>query len=160
VSLARGRCNQKLYYASIQLQGLHQALQASKSPETILLEAYGQAVQGHLLDAYGWFLLELAEVADLPKVPPSSLSELAGATEPAQPLRGELVELQNLESDPQSWLARLLAAPHHSVSDTGRPSQALLASSQAGVWSVLELEAWCRELTSMTDRMGDSLDEW
>jgi hypothetical protein len=160
VSLARGRCNQKLYYASIQLQGLHQALQASKSPETILLEAYGQAVQGHLLDAYGWFLLELAEVADLPRVPPSSLSELSGATELAQPLRGELVELQNLETDSRSWLARLLAAPHHSVSETGRPSQALLASSQTRVWSALELEAWCRELTRMTDRMGDSLDEW
>ena len=144
------------------LQGLHRALEGAAAPEAVLLEAYGQAIQGHLLDAYGWFLLELADVVDLPEAPPSSLLEMTSVIEIPQPVRGELVELQNLENAPRSWLAGLLAAPHHGVSDTGGSAATVnvLASSQVPGWNSTELGNWYDQLLEMTERMSDSLNEW
>lgn len=163
MSRARGLCNQKLYYAAVQLKGLGRALAEGTTPERVLLEAYGQAIQGHLQDAYGWFLLELAGATELSRNPPVNVSELRHDIALAAPLRGELVELQALESRGDSWLARLLAAPHHRPGSPtpGTPqNRELLASSAGSLWSSAELESWYQSLVELTDRMGDSLDEW
>jgi hypothetical protein len=122
-----------------------------------VLEAVGRSVQHHLRDAYGWFLLELAAVEDLPTTPPHSVAQLCESHAVEKPLRGELVELTNLERRP-GWLVELLSNRSPSVA-AARSATAGLSLVQSD-WSLAELQAWHEELTGLIERMSDSLDEW
>ena len=170
MSLARGRFNQKLYYAALQLRLLEAH---SRDQQTqALLEAMGQSIQGHLMDAYGWLLLDIAALETHSEIPPRSLAQLD--LEPADGVvRGEWVELRALEQDPASWLAALMAAPHHTVSAAsgaaGVQAQRgqsdslavdVLASTAAVPWSLQTLKQWYGQMLALGERLGDSLDEW
>jgi hypothetical protein len=75
-----------------------------------------------------------------------------------EPLRGELVELQNLEQR-HGWLAELLTDRPLSPSVSARAAPAGLGVMQSD-WSQEELQAWYEALAGLIERMSDSLDEW
>ncbi len=166
MSDARGRANRKLYHAAILTRMLEAELAQEQYPASVVLEAAGPAIRGHLLDAYGWFLLELAEVIALPERPPHSVAELA---EPADGqavelapdsdwMRGELIELKRLEQS--GWLAALQApVPTMGSATPGFQADNLLAVT-AQEWSLEQLRQWHKELEALIDRLSHGLDEW
>ena len=154
---ARALANQKLYHAALHQRMLARELAREDVAASVLLEAVGRSVQQHLRDAYGWFLLELAAVEDLPMIPPHSVTQLCAAHTVEKPLRGELVELTNLEQR-SGWLVELLSDRPLSVA-AARSAPVGLSLVQSH-WSQAELQAWYEALEGMIERMGDSLDEW
>ncbi len=154
---ARALANQKLYHAALHQRMLARELARNDVAASILLEAVGRSVQQQLRDAYGWFLLELAAVEDLPTSPLHSVAQLCAAHDVDQPLRGELVELMNLEQRP-GWLLELLSDRPLSVAGAGSaPAGLSLVQSD---WSQAELQDWYEALADLIERMSDSLDEW
>lgn len=154
---ARALANQKLYHAALHQRMLARELEREDVAAGVLLEAVGRSVQQQLRDAYGWFLLELAAVEDLPMIPPHSVAQLREGHALEKPLRGELVELKNLERRP-GWLLELLSdrSPSIAAASSAGPGLSLLQSD----WSLAELQAWYEELEGLIERMSDSLDEW
>ena len=157
MNAARARANRKLYHAAVLQRMLAAELEREEFPATVLLAAAGESVRLHLLDAYGWFLLELAGVEELPDTPPHSVPALCAAWPQAEPLRGELVELQNLEQS-ASWLSELQAPLPAAAGGTSPPGDTLnVVEAQ---WNASMLEQWYSGLSGLMDRMSDSLDEW
>ncbi|MEP5765593.1 MAG: hypothetical protein ABJ308_13430 [Halieaceae bacterium] len=154
---ARGLANQKLYHAAILQRMLAAELAREEIPQTVLLEAVGESVRLQLLEAYGWFLLELADIQPLPSQPPASVSQLQQHWELTEPLRGELIELQALEAT-QGWLSELQASPAAPASLTPRVTASLAVA--APEWSSQQLAGWHSGLSGLIDRMSHSLDEW
>ncbi len=155
MSTARGLANQKLYHASILIRMLGAELAREELPAARVLEAVGLAVRRHLLEAYGWFLLELADISDLPAEPPLTIAELEQHYGLAEPRRGELVELGQMEQ--AGWLAALQAQPAPTRSTAGNAS--LLAVAEQP-WSEQGLRQWHDALADAIDRLGHGLDEW
>ncbi len=155
MSTCRSRANEKLYHAAILIRMLGAELAREELPARVVLEAVGQAVRHHLLDAYGWFLLELAEASDLPAEPPHDIDALRQLVALQEPLRGELVELTTLEQG--GWLASLRALPTaRGPASTGGD---LLVVAEQG-WSEAQLREWHDQLADLIDRIGHGLDEW
>ncbi len=159
MSTARARANHKLYLARILLGAWRTALDAADIPASTLNQAYAPAVRRHLLEAYGWFLLEISHPALLPEQVPGSVAELPELAE-GRALAGELREFQRLERE--SWLADLLQEPDEwsNSSATAAPSAPNLASSVADMPDVNTQAHWADHLEALFDRMGDSLDEY
>jgi hypothetical protein len=155
---ARSLANQKLYHAALHQRMLEAELAKQDVAASVLLEAVGPSIQLHLRQAYGWFLLELAEVTELPPAPPLCVAQLCSQFDVGEPLRGELVELQNLEQR-HGWLAELLTDRPLSPSVSARAAPAGLGVMQSD-WSQEELQAWYEALAGLIERMSDSLDEW
>jgi hypothetical protein len=154
---ARALANQKLYHAALHRRMLARELAREDVAASVLLEAVGRSIQQQLRDAYGWFLLELAAVEDLPTIPPHSVAQLCAAHDIGKPLRGELVELMNLEQRP-GWLLELLS--DRSLSVAGARSAPAGLSLLQSDWSQAELQDWYEALEDLIERMSDSLDEW
>jgi hypothetical protein len=157
MSSARARANRKLYHAAILLRMLATESEREDLPAQVLLEAVGESVRLHLLDAYGWFLLELAQVEVMPERPPHTLDELDQRWPQVEPLRGELVEIRALECS-ESWLAGLQSVPP-TVSTGTSAGPDILSTVEAG-WSQSGLQQWYTGLSDLMERMSDSLDEW
>ncbi len=152
----RGLANRKLYHAAILVRMLNAELSREDLPAQVVLEAAGLAIRQHLLEAYGWFLLGLAGVEDARQGPPAGITALQRDYGLAEPLRGELVELQQLER--QGWLAELLAPPAAAAAAPVAAADQLAVTEQA--WSESQLQAWHDSLAALIDRMADGLDEW
>lgn len=159
MSSARGLANQKLYHATILIRMLGAELAREELPAARVLEAVGLAVRRHLLEAYGWFLLELADVSELPAEPPTSIAELEQRYGRSDPRRGELVELERLEGE--GWLASLLAPPgrYRGAAASAAASGDLLAVAEQA-WSREGMALWHDSLAELIDQMGHGLDEW
>lgn len=150
---ARGLANHSLYMARL-LAGQWQASRAGQTaPEQAMNAAFAPALQLHLCNAYGWFLLATVRATSLPDTPPHRISELPELSRDiVEP--GELEECRQLERG--GWLAQLQACI-----PAGLPPQTnagVLASS--GSYPQLEdFERWMTALDRLFDRMGESLDE-
>ncbi len=155
MSTARGLANQKLYHANILIRMLGAELAREELPAPRVLEAVGLAVRRHLLEAYGWFLLELADISELPAEPPLSIGALEQHYGLAEPRRGELVELGQMEQG--GWLAALQAEPARTRSTAGNANLLALAEQP---WSEQGLRQWHDSLADLIDRLGHGLDEW
>jgi len=107
-------------------------------------------------EAYGWFLLEVAEVSELPVTPPASLEHLLPSLDSRAAQRGELIELINEERRP-GWLFQLLTDRPAGVKGSSRGDNLVQAASD---WSTSELHEWQAGVENLIERMSDSLDEW
>ena len=105
MSTSRGRANHSLYLGKILLAAWRRETSNEVLPARVICQAYHPAVRLHLLDAYGWFLLDITGATELPQGPPHSCEELpdppAGKAVP-----GEIREFRRLERE--GWLAELL----------------------------------------------------
>ncbi|QIB67345.1 DUF6586 family protein [Kineobactrum salinum] len=153
MSSARGRANHSLYLARLLLAAWERELGREDTPATVLAQAWAPAVRNHLLDAYGWFLLELLKPAEMPASLPVSVAQLPAA-EPGKAVPAEVAEFEQLEQ--QGWLAEMLQAPVSQAVHRGSDS---LASSVDGLPTPVTMAAWAEQLDRAFARMGDLLDE-
>ncbi len=150
---SRGRANHSLYLGRILLGAWRREAGEESVPAATLSQAYLPAVRAHLIDAYGWFLLEITRPEPLPAQPPRCTSELPGIAQ-GKALPGEAREFERLEQS--GWLAQMLE-------ETGElrvsASPDNLASGPAFI-TPDDAAAWAEALQALFDRMGDSLDEY
>jgi hypothetical protein len=124
-------------------------------PLSVLMSAVGEAARWHLQAAYGWFLVALAELPELPAQPPASVADLVARAHLGEPLRGELVELRRLEAS--GWLAALLAPVGRTspVRESAERGLALVSRD----WDENQLTRWHDEIAALIDRMSHGLEE-
>jgi hypothetical protein len=156
VAGALGLANQKLYHAAILIRLLSAERQREQVSVSVLMEAVGEPARQHLCAAYGWFLVALADLSGIPDTPPNNVSQLAADLELAEPLRGELVELRQLED--RGWLSGLLTARRHGSASGQGSGQGISVVEQA--WDDNQLRLWHRELEQLIDRLSHGLEEW
>lgn len=153
MSSLRGQANHRLYLARLLLAAWRRELAAEDIPASILAQAFGPAVRSHLLDAYGWFLLDLQKPAQLPATPPHSATSLPPVA-PGKALPVEIVEFARLEQ--AGWLAQLVQEPG---AEQPRRSAASLAAPAANLPDPESLLAQAQLLEDAFSRIGDFLDE-
>lgn len=149
--------NQSLYLARILLAAWRHALAEEAVPAQTLQQAFLPGVRGHLVNAYGWFLLEITDSTLPPGAgPPRCASELPDVPV-GKAISGELRECQKLEQ--VGWLADLLndsdVAPGSQPRTAGN-----LASPARPLGDCADGTHWAEQLEVMMTRMRDSLDEY
>lgn len=153
MSSARGQANHHLYLARLLLEAWQQARAAGELRGTLVDQAWAPAVRLHLQRAWGWFLLALAQPAQLPPSLPDCVDAL-----PAPPLGrslpAELEECRQLESSP--WLAPYL---HESAPGEPAPARVGLAVSVDPASDPEALAATLDRLRDTFDRLGSFVDE-
>ena len=152
---ARSLANQKLYYARILANSWRLALESHRVPGNVLAGAFNDAACLHLRSAYGWFLLEIAQPAALPRIPPADSTELPALT-PGTALPGEIREIQQLEQS--GWIAQMLQRDELAVSRSKTPGNLVINVDQAPHPDTID--EWLEQLYALCARMSDSLDEY
>jgi len=152
---ARALANQKLYHAKILISAWRESCLSEQVAHTVLEQAFGPAICEHLANAYGWFLLEVAQPAEMPAIPPRCCSDLPAVAE-GKETPPEIHEFVQLERD--GWLGRLLS-PQFGQTGRGRDSRNLALMNDQG-FSPDQAEHWLDQLSGLFDRMSDSLDEY
>lgn len=155
MSSSRAHANQSLYLARIQLEAWTRALEDRSHPAATIDQAFAPAVREHLLDAFGWFALNILSVADLPDKPPHRCGELPRVVT-GKSVPGEIREFEQLEQG--GWLGQLQL----SLPPPGRPVRSpgnLAAAAGSGLPDRATMAAWADDLAGVMDRMGDALDE-
>lgn len=130
--------------------------------DAALIDGFLPAVRGHLIKAYGWFLLSLTGVEEpVTAVCPRSTQELP-APEAGKALSPEIAEFAQLENS--GWLAQMLSDDddqnhaHDAKDMSPKPAQGLLVSDREPPGFPVAL-AWADALTAIMTRMDDSLSE-
>jgi hypothetical protein len=161
MSTPRALANQKLYHAKILIEYWRSALAEEQVASRVLRDAFGTAICDHLAGAYGWFLLEVTQPAEMPAKPPRRCAQLQSAAQ-GKETPPEILEFRQLEA--QSWLAQILD-PDFSRADHAVSGIHLRSSTNLAIESELEFnpdqaELWHGNLGRLFDRMSDSLDEY
>ncbi len=161
MSSARALANQKLYHARILIDAWRTVLRQEQVASSVLQEAFGVPVCQYLAQAYGWFLLEITQAADLPPRPPRCCAELPRVPE-GRETPPEILEFQQLEKQP--WLIQILDpvfGPLRRMTASERMnSQENLAVASEQSFTPQETEQWHTQLSELFARMTDSLDEY
>lgn len=166
------RTNQKLYFAGLALASLRQAeesralnaqAQILAEREAVLFHLYG-ALLGLCHEVAGFYRLSEAESPQAERFLSREL--LSAVPSP------ELAELVELASQPETWLAQLLAeyarlfqppqAPNKAKVDPRLPLIEVLSldeEEQAPTLSTTQLEQWRQLLKELTLRFRESLTE-
>jgi len=159
VSTARARANHKLYLARIVLNAWSDALAAEQTPAKTLGQAFAGAAREHLVQAYGWFLLQISDPSTLPELPPRGCAELPRLAD-GKAVPGEIREFIQLESE--GWIADLLAqSDEWGGARGGAGSSSInLAAAAPDMHTPETFARWADQLDSLFERMSDSLDEY
>ena len=155
MSTPRALANQKLYHARILANSWRTELAAQVVPATVLAGAFQAPAVAHLRQAYGWFLVEIAQPAETPRIPPDAVDALPGI-EPGRAAPGELHELRQLEQN--GWLRDLLRAGEEPAQPT-KSVDSLAIGVPQGI-SPDQIDDWIERLQQIFERMADSLDEY
>ena len=149
----RGQANQSLYLARLLMTGWDGALREEAVSAAALTQAYLPGVREHLIDAYGWFLLEVSRPSAAPAKPPRCCADLPQVAE-GKSIAPEVRECQQLELG--GWLGELLGEQSLGIAERSPGNLAAPISidgpAQAGQWA--------DSLHKLFDRMADSLDEY
>lgn len=156
MTTARGQANQKLYLARVLLTAWREALVAQQLPAQVLTQAFLPAIRQHLVDAYGWFLLEISGSDATSLQLPRSCGDLPAPAE-GKVVAGEIREFKQLEK--AGWLARLLQVDDAIAQPSTRSPQNL-ASEAPILTGPDEAETWLDNLAALFERMSESLDEY
>ena len=158
MSTARARANHKLYLARILLSSWREQLAREQIPSVTLNQAFSAPVREHLLQSYGWFLLEISHPDVLPDSPPVNCAGLPELPE-GKAVPGEIREFEQLEQD--GWIGDMLAGPDEwATGSRGSGAVTNLASPAPSLPDADALEQWADRLSALFDRMSDSLDEY
>ncbi|MDZ7781777.1 MAG: DUF6586 family protein [Halioglobus sp.] len=157
MSTPRANANQSLYLARLLLHSWQRARDEQDVPAAALARAFLPAVRQHLVNAYGWFLLEVTG-NEMPSDgrPPACCAELPRLT-PGKAEPGEVREFNQLERD--GWLAQMLAATSAVQVQSGGRTRDNLASPAADTPDLAAAEEWAARLDATMERMRDFLEE-
>ncbi|MBU2964433.1 hypothetical protein Q4508_04250 [Amphritea sp. 2_MG-2023] len=167
------RTNQKLNFTRIHLDALKVAQESTGWSKHALIESYNESVLFHMASAYSSLLREIAEQYSFDANRITKLSQLVAQME-AQGLEApEVAELQQLHSNADSWLHKLLAAykacwraEEHKESRGQAESVSEIHVMQinpdhAEDSDILsEYQLWFSEFKSLVERMRSSMQEW
>jgi hypothetical protein len=155
MSDARSRANQSLYLGNILLRAWRQNLLEEDIPASTLQLAFHPAVVQHLQAAYGWFLLEVADVESSPGAgPPRCVDELPALPEG----RAQCAELRELQGHERAGFLAPLEQSRSEVAPRRNNANALPIVGNAGP-DIAGVEAWARDFAGICERMRNSLDE-
>ncbi|QTT89935.1 DUF6586 family protein [Pseudomonas chlororaphis] len=166
------RTNQKIYFAGLSLEALARAEAGGAMNAQALVQAGRESVLFHL---YGALLGLCHEIAGFYRLPQANAprAELLLTREVLESIAiPELAELVELAHNPETWLARLLAAhsamfqpprvPHKPKGDVTQPlivAVNLDEEEQEPELSREELEQWRQNLKALAIRFRDGLNE-
>ncbi|MCB1842577.1 MAG: hypothetical protein KDI09_06405 [Halioglobus sp.] len=149
--------NRSLYLSRILLAAWRKALAEEAVPALTLQQAFLPGAREHLVNAYGWFLLEITDASCPPgAAPPRCASELPEVPE-GKAVSGELRECQRLEQ--VGWLGDLLSGSDVAPGSQARTSGNLASPAQS-LGDCADVTDWAEQLETMMTRMRDSLDEY
>ncbi|MEH6589717.1 MAG: hypothetical protein V7746_05645 [Halioglobus sp.] len=157
MSSPRALANQYLYQARILASSWRKEVAAHEVAVSVLADTFVPAASGKLLQAYGWFLLEIMPPATLPDAPPLRCSDLPEVA-PGKAVPGEIREFMQLEA--QGWIGDILhaASPRSVRSGSSRGN---LAQPAADVSVDPDtIDNWIDRLQDIFSRMSESLDEY
>ncbi|GAB3387398.1 DUF6586 family protein [Azotobacter armeniacus] len=166
------RTNQKLYFAGLALVSLRQAEESRALNAQAQVLAQGEAVLFHLYGALLGLCHEIAGFYRLPEAGSPQVERLLSRELLSAAPCPELAELVELASQPETWLAQLLAeyarlfqppqTPKKARVDPGLPlieALRLEEVEQAPALSAAQLEQWHQLLKELTLRFRESMTE-
>jgi hypothetical protein len=165
------RTNQKIYFAGLSLEALARSEEGRAINSQALVQAGRESVLFHL---YGALLGLCHEIAGFYRLPQANAprAEMLLTREVLETIAiPELAELVELAQNPETWLAKLLAAyaalfqppraPHKHKGDVTQPL-IVAVNLDEEVESELsreELESWRQNLKELAIRFRDGLNE-
>jgi hypothetical protein len=164
-----GRTNQALAFVRFGLQDIQVACDTQDWSRNLRLRAACEATLAHLLSCYRAYLFEIAEQHRLQTVgvvTAASLSEQLAATGQAT---AELIELETLLSERESWLNLMLSAAEAihkpTVAQSGEESASeinLVNTTQKSLEERLQedLPNWYQALQELINRHRETNQEW
>jgi hypothetical protein len=166
------RTNQKIYFAGLSLEALAKAEEGRAMNALALIQAGRESALFHL---YGALLGLCHEIAGFYRLPQASASRAESllAREVLDTIAiPELAEMIELANNPQTWLAKLLAAykalfeppraPHKPKGDVTQPLILAVNLDEEELPEELsrdELESWRQNLKSLAIRFREGLNE-
>ena len=150
----RARANHALYLAKILLAAWRSDLEQQRIPSTTLAQAYAPGAREHLITAYGWFLLTVSQ-ASVPPAGPTRCCDELPPLPAGKVLPGEINEFRQLEAS--GWLGDMLRTRDIDTPVVRRPDNLAVVAGDAP--GPEQMEGWLGAMSSLFDRMGDSLDE-
>ncbi|MDB6443302.1 hypothetical protein SAMN03159507_00330 [Pseudomonas sp. NFACC32-1] len=166
------RTNQKIYFAGLSLEALARAEDGRAMNSPALIQAGRESALFHL---YGALLGLCHEIAGFYRLPQANAprAELLLTREVLQDIAiPELAEMLELAQNPETWLARLLAAhgalfqppraPHKPKGDVTQPLIVAVNLDEPEPEDELsreELESWRQNLKSLAIRFREGLNE-
>ena len=166
------RTNQKLFFAGLALESMAKAEQSRAMNAQGLIQAERESALFHL---YGALLGLCHEIAGFYRLPQANAprAELLLTREVLETIAiPEMAELVELANNPQTWLARLLAAhaalfqppraPHKPKGDVTQPLIQAVNLDEVDEPEELsreELESWRQNLKGLAIRFREGLNE-
>ena len=166
------RTNQKLFFAGLALESMAKAEQSQAMNAQGLVQAEREAAQFHLYGALLGLCHEIAGFYRLPQANASRAESLLTREVLDTIAIPELAEMIELANNPQTWLAKLLAAhqalfqppraPHKPKGDVTQPLILAVNLDEEEAPDELnreELESWRQNLKGLAIRFRDGLNE-
>jgi len=153
--------NHNLHLAKLLLQQLEQALRLENARESLLLDAYGQAVVWHLQRTVESLIMELTDRARMP-LDQARHRVLHGSIDDVDTLPAELREVAVLYR--QAWLGDMMRAER--LKSYQKPSkhasQSIVAVHEVAdnFFGLAELQAWFTHFDQLLDRFRETTVEW
>ena len=151
------RTNHHFYLAKLMLRDMQHKLNHESLPESLLLDAWGQAVVWHLRVTFQTLVKELADKArrDADQVSAIMVSDDLDAIDN---LPAELRELATLQRS--GWLADLMTASREEFPVAAKTVDPLsLAVVSNHHYGVDELTSWFKSFDDLIDRFRESMVE-
>ena len=166
------RTNQKIYFAGLSLEALAKAEEGRAMNALALIQAGRESTLFHLYGALLGLCHEIAGFYRLPQANASRAESLLAREVLDTIAIPELAEMIELANNPQTWLARLLAAhqalfqppraPHKPKGDLTQPLIVAVNLDEEELPAELsrdELESWRQNLKSLAIRFREGLNE-
>jgi hypothetical protein len=166
------RTNQKIYFAGLSLEALAKAEEGRAMNALALIQAGRESTLFHLYGALLGLCHEIAGFYRLPQANASRAESLLAREVLDTIAIPELAEMIELANNPQTWLARLLAAhqalfqppraPHKPKGDVTQPLIVAVNLDEEELPAELsrdELESWRQNLKSLAIRFREGLNE-
>ena len=166
------RTNQKIYFAGLSLEALAKAEEGRAMNSLALIQAGRESALFHLYGALLGLCHEIAGFYRLPQANASRAESLLAREVLDTIAIPELAEMIELANNPQTWLARLLAAhqalfqppraPHKPKGDVTQPLIVAVNLDEEELPAELsrdELESWRQNLKSLAIRFREGLNE-
>ena len=166
------RTNQKIYFAGLSLEALARAEEGRAKNSLALIQAGRESALFHLYGALLGLCHEIAGFYRLPQANASRAESLLTREVLDTIAIPELAEMIELANNPQTWLAKLLAAhqalfqppraPHKPKGDVTQPLILAVNLDEEEAPDELnreELESWRQNLKGLAIRFRDGLNE-
>ncbi|MBA4501919.1 DUF6586 family protein [Marinobacterium marinum] len=168
------RTNQKLNFARLHIKALVQAQEAPQWSQNPRIESYHESVLFFLASGYAALLREIAENYNLTPTGIHCHADLLEQMEATGQESPEVRELEQLESDRNSWLHKMLQAYRSCWEVAGGSVKVTAAGSSVSEIHVLQVNPdhaedaevlkeynhWLQAFRELLERLRANMQEW